>query len=75
MSKDYIYAYVDHAVEVYDFEGNKVDSIANGVSYMEYYYGDDRFLFAKNCEQEELIKLPIEEFSNNNGRWDMVVCQ
>ena len=46
MSKDYIYAYVDNAVDVYDFQGQKVDSIANGVSYIEYYYGDDRFLFA-----------------------------
>lgn len=75
LSKDYIYAYVDNAVDVYDFEGNKVDSIANGVSYTEYYYGDDQFLFAKKCEQEELIKLSIEEFLNNNGRWDMIVCQ
>lgn len=74
LSKDYICIYTDNTVEVYDFEGNKIDSIANGENYMEYYYGDDTFMFAKNCEKEELCVLSMEDFLNDNGRWDMIVC-
>lgn len=72
LNKDYIFVYEDHAMQVYDFEGNDVDSIANGENYIEYYYGDDTFLFAQNCEKEEMLVLPIDGFLNNKERWEVL---